>query len=272
MSTSAAIICAIVYLVVNSIDPYMLSWQCLNRPIVVGPLIGLLLGDLQTGIIMGASLEAIFMGISPIGGSVPSDCLSGTIIAVAYAIMVGGDGATETGLALSLSIGTIMSSFNSMLTPVWAALAPYWEKLASECNPRKFKIQALLVNVITGLPGAIVIFFGVGFGIDGLSSALAACPAWVLTGLAAAGSMMTAVGFGILLSMIWSADICVFYFVGFILAKSLGLSSLGIAVLGAAIALTLFFVEKNIVDTRNSVKATDQAAVAGPANSEEDFF
>jgi PTS system mannose-specific IIC component/fructoselysine and glucoselysine-specific PTS system IIC component len=84
--------------------------------------------------------------------------------------------------------------------------------------------------------------------------------------------MMTAVGFGILLSMIWSADICVFYFVGFILAKSLGLSSLGIAVLGAAIALTLFFVEKNIVDTRNSVKATDQAAVAGPANSEEDFF
>jgi len=27
---------------------------------------------------MGASLEAIFMGISAVGGSVPSDCLSGT--------------------------------------------------------------------------------------------------------------------------------------------------------------------------------------------------
>jgi PTS system mannose-specific IIC component/fructoselysine and glucoselysine-specific PTS system IIC component len=50
------------------------------------------------------------------------------------------------------------------------------------------------------------------------------------------------------------------------------LSSLGIAVLGAAIALTLFFVEKNIVDVKNSVKATDQPVVAGPANSEEDFF
>ena len=54
-----------------------------------------------TGIIMGASLEAIFMGISAVGGSIPSDCLSGSIIAVAYTIVVGGDGAMETGLKYS---------------------------------------------------------------------------------------------------------------------------------------------------------------------------
>ena len=61
MSITAAIICAVVYAVINWLDPYTLSWQCLNRPIVVAPLVGLLLGDFQTGIIMGASLEAIFM-------------------------------------------------------------------------------------------------------------------------------------------------------------------------------------------------------------------
>lgn len=68
MSITAAIICAVVYAVINWLDPYTLSWQCLNRPIVVAPLVGLLLGDFQTGIIMGASLEAIFMGISAVGG------------------------------------------------------------------------------------------------------------------------------------------------------------------------------------------------------------
>ena len=198
MSITAAIICAVVYAVINWLDPYTLSWQCLNRPIVVAPLVGLLLGDFQTGIIMGASLEAIFMGISAVGGSIPSDCLSGSIIAVAYAIVVGGDGAMEPGLA--------------------------------------------------------------------------ACPAWVMTGLAAAGTMMTAVGFGILLSMIWSTDIAVFFFVGFICAKSLGLSSLGIAVIGAAIALTLFFIDKRIIDAKNAVAAAPAAGAATPANSEEDFF
>ena len=156
MSITAAIICAVVYAVINWLDPYTLSWQCLNRPIVVAPLVGLLLGDFQTGIIMGASLEAIFMGISAVGGSVPSDCLSGSIIAVAYAIVVGGDGAMETGLALSLTIGTVMSTISTMLMPLWAGLAPYWERLASECKPNKFRAISMVVNFIAcgdHLPG-----------------------------------------------------------------------------------------------------------------------
>lgn len=152
MSITAAIICAVVYAVINWLDPYTLSWQCLNRPIVVAPLVGLLLGDFQTGIIMGASLEAIFMGISAVGGSVPSDCLSGSIIAVAYAIVVGGDGAMETGLALSLTIGTVMSTISTMLMPLWAGLAPYWERLASECKPNKFRAISMVVNFIACLP------------------------------------------------------------------------------------------------------------------------
>lgn len=213
------------------------------------------------------------MGISAVGGSVPSDCLSGSIIAVAYAIVVGGDGAVETGLALSLTIGTVMSTIGTMLMPLWAGLAPFWEKLASECKPNKFRAIALLVNLISSLPGAVIIFLGVAFGIEGLQAGLSACPAWVMTGLAVAGTMMTAVGFGILLSMIWSADIAVFYFVGFVCAKSLGLSSLGIAVIGTAIALTLFFIDKRIIDAKNAVAAAPAAAgAAAPANSEEDFF
>lgn len=179
MSITAAIICAVVYAVINWLDPYTLSWQCLNRPIVVAPLVGLLLGDFQTGIIMGASLEAIFMGISAVGGSIPSDCLSGSIIAVAYTIVVGGDGAMETGLALSLTIGTVMSTINTMLMPLWAGLAPYWERLASECKPNKFRAISMVVNFIACLPGAAIIFLGVAFGIEGLQAGLAACPAWV---------------------------------------------------------------------------------------------
>mgnify|MGYP000606248480 CR=1 FL=1 len=260
MSITAAIICAVVYAVINWLDPYTLSWQCLNRPIVVAPLVGLLLGDFQTGIIMGASLEAIFMGISAVGGSIPSDCLSGSIIAVAYTIVVGGHAAMETGLALSLTIGTVMSTINTMLMPLWAGLAPYWERLASECKPNKFRAISMVVNFIACLPGAAIIFLGVAFGIEGLQAGLAACPAWVMT------------GFGILLSMIWSTDIAVFYFVGFICAKSLGLSSLGIAVIGAAIALTLFFIDKRIIDAKNAVAAAPAAGAAAPANSEEDFF
>ena len=34
MSITAAIICAVVYAVINWLDPYTLSWQCLNLSLI----------------------------------------------------------------------------------------------------------------------------------------------------------------------------------------------------------------------------------------------
>lgn len=278
MSTTAALSCALVYWIIYVLDYGFLSWQCLIRPIVVAPIIGLVLGDPTTGIVMGASLEAIFMGISAVGGSVPSDCLSGTIIAVAYAILVGGDEAVETGLALALTIGTIMASANSMLMALWGSLAAYWEKLAGEAKPKKFFAINVIVYMVAALIPSAIIYLGVAFGVNGLQSALNACPAWVMTGLSTAGTMMTAIGFGILLSQIWSGDIAIFFFVGFVLSKSLGLSSLGVAIIAAAVALLYFVIEKDVVSQKRGVVLADKsedaktAPVNAPANTEEDFF
>ena len=40
----------------------------IQRPIVMGPLVGLVLGDFQTGLVVGATLELAFMGNVTIGG------------------------------------------------------------------------------------------------------------------------------------------------------------------------------------------------------------
>ena len=63
---TAAVIGTIVYWIIYVLDPYIFSWQCLNRQIVIAPDLGLLLGDFKTGIIMGAASDSIFMGISAI--------------------------------------------------------------------------------------------------------------------------------------------------------------------------------------------------------------
>lgn len=268
---SAALACAVVYYVIGQLETF-LSWQCLSRPIVIAPIVGLVLGDFNTGIIMGATLEATFMGISAIGGAIAADATMGSVIAVAYAITAGAGGDLETsittGLALAMTIGTLMVPIQNLISPVWILLVPYWEKLAAKAQPKKFLVQNIVVSFVAALPKTIILYVGVALGVKGLQTFSELCPPWVLTGFSAAGGMMTAVGFGILLSMIWDAKICVFYFVGFICAKSLGLSSLGIAVIGAAIALTIFFLKKDIVDAKGS--ATQ--AVSTGANSEEDFF
>lgn len=51
-------------------DLLSLAWcanPMVNRPIVLGPLVGLVLGDLQQGILIGASVELVFW-VLPVSG------------------------------------------------------------------------------------------------------------------------------------------------------------------------------------------------------------
>ena len=66
-------------------DSRMFGILMCDRPLVLGPLVGLILGDFTTGIIIGASLELVMMGVVGIGSATPPDTVSGTILATAFA-------------------------------------------------------------------------------------------------------------------------------------------------------------------------------------------
>lgn len=263
------LLCALASILINGIDR-VLSWQTFARPIVTAPITGLLLGDLNTGIVMGASLEAIFMGISAIGGSIPADATSASIIAVAMTVLTGAD--VETGLALAMPIGTIMATVNELYKPVLAAIAPYWEHLAEEGKVSTLRWQAIFSGVfIDKLPGHLIMFVAVAFGIEGLEAVINTLPAWVMTGFSAASGMMTAVGFAILGSMIWSGEVGGFFFVGFVLAKFLNLGTLPIAILLAVVAVMYFLNDKKILDAKNEAMAASGTSKE-PSTDSEDFF
>ncbi len=261
----AALSIAFVYWIVSVIDPTLLSWQCLNRPIVVAPLAGLVLGDLRTGLIMGAALESVFMGISAIGGSIAADPTIGTLIAVSYTILTGAD--IETGLALSLPMGTAITAFGGVLRPLYDSLSAYWERLATT-NIKQFRIQVMAYAIfITPLINCIILYVAIAFGVEGLNGFLGSLPPQVMAGIGAATGMMFTVGFAILTSMIWSNEVGVFFFVGYVMTKFLGLGSLPIAIFGAAIAITMFFGEKRSIDLKKSLQSSSNGV-----NAEEDFF
>ncbi len=81
-----------------------LGTSLISRPIVTGFLTGLVLGDMETGIVMGATLELAFIG-SSVGASLPPDVVTGGILGVAFAINSGAG--AETALLLGLPIATL---------------------------------------------------------------------------------------------------------------------------------------------------------------------
>ena len=76
----------------------------LSRPIVVAPLAGLLLGDVQTGLIVGASLESIFMGVVNIGISSTAEPALAAGLATAFAINLGGNVGTIIPIVFPLAV------------------------------------------------------------------------------------------------------------------------------------------------------------------------
>ena len=91
----------------------LVGFTMLNRPIVIGPLVGLFLGDLHTGVIIGASLEAVFMGVVNIGGSFCSRTRNCHSCRNCLCIMLGKG--SEVALTLALPIGILGLQIKTVL-------------------------------------------------------------------------------------------------------------------------------------------------------------
>ncbi len=259
----AAIILAITNHLLSVLDNFM-SWDATWRPLFVGFVTGTVLRDSKTGLIMGAQLEAIYMGISAIGGVTPSDPESGTMIPVAYVILTGAD--MGAALALAVPVGALIEYFTTLCSPLHLALLGLYDKYAAENKQKEYIIlHYLYCTIFMSIPRTLAIFLAVYLGVGNLGAINEFMPLWLINGLDVASGMLTAVGFGILTSMIWSPKFGIFFFVGFVLSELMGLSTIGITVIAAAIAISMFLIDIKVKE------ASDKNAVYQMAE-EEDLF
>lgn len=232
---TTALLAAIIYFALYGGN--VIFGQCMiDRPIVVGLITGLIMGDLETGILMGAALEAIFMGAVYIGGQLSAEPAAATIFAVTFAITQGVS--TDAALALAIPIG-ILSAFVAMFTfnIVLNAFVPLLDKYAQENNIKGFTLLHYGCWVFRFLLLSILMFAGIYLGSDAVATLVNNIPDVVMRGLTAAGSFLPAVGFAILLKMLWSKDIAIYYFLGFILVIYLELPLIAVSALGLIVVV-----------------------------------
>lgn len=252
------------------------GFTMLNRPIVIGPLVGLFLGDVQTGVIIGASLEAVFMGVVNIGGAAAAEPGIATAVGTAFAIMLGKG--PEVALTLALPIGILgLQIKNVLYIFVVGMFAKKFDKLAAEGK------QKQIVALHYGLWGvqwilySMFAFFGVWFGSDAVSKLLEAIPEVVMNGLGVCGGLLPAVGMAMLMKMLWDKKICMFYFLGFVLAAYLKLPLIALAVIGTILAISIGMNDyrmKQIESQRVAAVPTNTEGINGFVldEEEEEFF
>jgi mannose/fructose/N-acetylgalactosamine-specific phosphotransferase system component IIC len=210
-----------------------------SRPLIAGTGAGLIIGDLNLGMAIGATLELTALGVYTYGGATIPDYQTGAIVGTVLAHATGGSLATETaaGLAIGLPAAVLLSS----LDPIRRFLPTFWihkaDDYASHGNDRGLTWMHWTAVLPWVLAPAIPTFLAaLALNNTSVQDLEKAIPAGFTTGMILVGGILPAVGFGMLLKIMPVAKYWYMLVLGFVLYGYLKVPLLGIALFGLAIA------------------------------------
>ena len=189
-----------------------------------GMITGLIMGDLQTGLFIGGSMQLTILGVGTFGGASRIDANSGTLVATAFAVGSGMD--PEQALAaIGVPVAAIL-----VYTDIAGRFAnTFWghacDADVEKMNWSAFNIHYLLGAVSWMLSRALPVFLALAFGqglVDTVTTALNGDLAWLGKGLTVAGGCLPAVGFAILLRYLPVKKHIAYLLLGFVIAALMG--------------------------------------------------
>lgn len=216
-----------------------------TRPIVLGPLVGLVLGDLEAGCIIGATLELAMMGAVGVGAALPPEVVSGSILGTAFAIIGNQDAgmAVALGLPIAMLVMLLRNFLFIAIVPLFASKA---DQYAAEGDIKGVNRMHWFGGIFgMYLPLAILVAISFQLGGSVMERVLNMIPPFIQDGLSISAGILPALGFAILLRMIINKKIAAFLIIGFVLTAYMGLPVVGVAILAVCIIMILIYSESN---------------------------
>lgn len=219
----------------------MLGNMFLNRPFIMGTLAGLVMGDLQQGIILGMTLELLMIGTFPVGAAVPPDYVNAGLLGTAFAIASGGGASIATALAYPIAL-----LFGFFMNALLIFEVPFVVRFADRCADKGDVRAVARTNVIGHLIWSILfgvvtaICFALGSAV--MESIVEVIPPFVMNGMNTAACILPALGFALLIRMIGDRKVMPFLLLGFLLSAYLGIPTVGVTLIAVAIVLIIFLI------------------------------
>jgi mannose/fructose/N-acetylgalactosamine-specific phosphotransferase system component IIC len=215
----------------------------LREPVITGFFVGLILGDVEKGLVIGATLQMMWMGATGIGPTAQLDIGTGGTIGAAVAITTG-TGA-ESAIVFALPVAVIMQFLNTLLLTVFSGFMQVEERKIDELNFRSIIMIHYLCGFLTFLLYFSLTFIVMYFGNNAIDSIVNGLPDWANNGLSAVASILPAMGFALLLNIILEKDLIPFLILGFVIAAYTDLTMIAVAAIALAIAWIIYLLRRN---------------------------
>lgn len=227
------------------------QWIGYAYPVLQGFFVGLLMGDVRTGLLVGGTMCLTSLGVGSFGGSAMPDYSLGTIIGTIFTIGTGGD------LATAVTIGIPVATLGTQLDILAKMAGSFFLHKEMECAEKhqfnKMGIWTHGWNVFRGVLTMLPVLLFMTAGSELIVSILNALPEWFMNGMNTVAGMLPAVGFAILLKYLPVKEYGVFMIFGFVLAAYLQLPMLAISLLAFVVAYMLFRrMEKDDAEAANA--------------------
>ncbi|MDT2523743.1 PTS mannose/fructose/sorbose/N-acetylgalactosamine transporter subunit IIC [Enterococcus raffinosus] len=205
-------------------------------PLFAAVFTGLVMGDLKTGLMIGATLQLMTLGVATYGGATVPDFLSGAIMGTAYAILSGKG--VEYGIGVAVPIGLLLTQLDILGRMANTFVQHRADRFAEEGNYRGVDLCNVLGILPWTLSRVIPVFIGLYFGEQVVKLINEMIPAWIMTGLKASGAILPAMGIAILMRYLPIKKYWPYFLVGFVLLAfgAEFFSVLGVALVGLALA------------------------------------
>ena len=245
----------------------------LGRPLVAGLVVGLILGDIRTGIIVGAAIQVIYIALVTPGGTVSADVRAISYIGIPLAICaikgMGLDPSSKQAMDMAAALGAAVGTLGTVLFYGTATMNLIWQhigwKAVEEGNFKKLYVVDMGLPwishfVCSFLPTVIITMAGSSM-VD-LMKAYLPMDGIAMKTLFTVGSLLPAVGVAILLKqgITKTVDFLTFFF-GFPLAACMGVNLIGAALIGGFFA---------VINYKIQMLKTMRPAAAGPAYDDDE--
>ncbi len=250
----------------------------LGRPLVGGLVCGIILGDIQTGVLVGAAMQLLYIALVTPGGTVSADVRAVSYIGIPLAMLAlksyGLDAASQDGIGLATSFGAMVGTLGTVLFYGTATMNLIWQhigwKAVKEGNFKKLYLVDMglpwISHIICSfIPTFLICMAGAGM-VDTIKEVLPMDGIAMKT-IFTVGSLLPCVGIAILLKQIISKGVdFIPFFMGFALAAALGINLVVATIIAAMFAFMNYQIK-----TSQAVKVSSASAADEDEEDEEDI-
>lgn len=240
----------------------------LGRPLVGGLICGLILGDVRTGILVGAAMQLLYIALVTPGGTVSADVRAVSYIGIPLAMLAlnsyGMDAANADGIGLATSFGAMVGTLGTVLFYGTATMNLIWQHIGWKAVDEGKFHKLYLVDmglpwishlVCSFLPTFIICLVGADM-VELIKTALPMDGIPMKT-IFTVGSLLPCVGIAILLKQIIAKGTdFIPFFVGFALAAALGINLVVTTIIAAMFAYLSYQIK---LAQMNRVRISDDA-------------